>query len=181
MVHTNRLVSVADPAAVSKVSAPNLRGRSANHQDILKSVPHKTTSDKTTPPDSMYDRDRVLHHLGIQLLDASEGHAVVQVTVAEQHLNGLGVGHGGTLFTLADAAMAYASNSGLPIDQQALATGGSIDFLAPARVDATVTARATTVAVSGRTSVHDVQVTADDGTLLAVFRGRTRRVGPPAK
>ena len=171
---------VADPAAVLKVSAPNLSGRSADHQDILKSVPQETTPPATSST-SMYDRDRVLHHLGIHVLDASEGHAVVQVTVAEQHLNGLGVGHGGILFTLADAAMAYASNTGLPGDQQALATGGSIDFLAPARVETTVTARATTVAVNGRTSVHDVQVTADDGSLLAVFRGRTRRVGPPAK
>lgn len=124
----------------------------------------------------MYEDDRALHHLGIELLDASPGRAVLQLIIAERHLNGLGVGHGGVLFTLADAAMAYASNTGLPAGDQALATGGEIDFLAPARVDATVTAEATTVAVSGRTSVHDVRVTDAMGAVLAVFRGRTLRV-----
>ncbi len=128
----------------------------------------------------MYEDDRALHHLGIELLEASPGRAILRLVIAERHLNGLGVGHGGILFTLADAAMAYASNTGLPDGDQALATGGEIDFLAPARVEDTITAEATTVAISGRTSVHDVRLTDTAGAVLAVFRGRTLRVTRPA-
>jgi acyl-CoA thioesterase len=124
----------------------------------------------------MYDHDRALHHLGIELVEAAPGRAVTRLVVADHHVNGLDVGHGGVLFTLADAAMAYASNTGLADDEQALATGGEIDFLRPAQVGATLSAEALTIASSGRTSVHDVRISDADGLLVGVFRGRTRRV-----
>ncbi len=124
----------------------------------------------------MYERDQALHNLGIVVLESEPGHAVTQLEVGDQHLNGLDVGHGGVLFTLADAAMAYASNSGLPDDQLALALGGEIDFLRPVRLGATITARAVTVATTGRTSVHDVRLTDEDEHVVCLFRGRTRQV-----
>ena len=45
-------------------------------------------------------------------------------------LNGLGVCHGGVVFTLADSAMAFSSNS---FNHLAVATQAEIDWLAPAR------------------------------------------------
>lgn len=98
------------------------------------------------------------------------------MTVLPEMTNGLGVCHGGILFTLADTAMAHASNAG---NEQSLATNAMIDFLAPARIGARLVARATQQAKPNRNAVHDVSVTANDGTLIAVFRGRTLTVGGP--
>ncbi|HEX6218990.1 MAG TPA: hotdog fold thioesterase, partial [Sphingomicrobium sp.] len=46
--------------------------------------------------------------LGIELLDAGDGRAVVTMSVAPEMCNGHGTCHGGMIFTLADAAFAFA-------------------------------------------------------------------------
>lgn len=88
--------------------------------------------------------------------------------------NGHGTCHGGMIFTLADSAMAFASNSH---DVNALATAASIDFLRPAHDGDSIRATATERHLSGRSGIYDVAVTRDDGAVIAVFRGRTLRVG----
>jgi acyl-CoA thioesterase len=88
-------------------------------------------------------------------------------------VNGLDVCHGGLVFSLADTAMAFASNAWLDTGQSAFAIHADIDWLRPARLGDTVVARATLTAQPGRTAVYDVNVTIGD-ELIAVFRGRTR-------
>ena len=56
-------------------------------------------------------RDAFCVGLGIELVESSHGRAVTRVTVGAQHLNFHGACHGGLTFTLADAAMGFASNS----------------------------------------------------------------------
>jgi len=60
---------------------------------------------------AMERADTAARGAGIRLVDVGPGAAAVALTVAEQHLNGHGICHGGYVFLLADAALAYASNS----------------------------------------------------------------------
>ena len=60
---------------------------------------------------TLYGRDSVARALDIQLLEYGPGHAVLSMLVRQDMCNGHGICHGGMLFTLADTAMAYASNS----------------------------------------------------------------------
>ncbi|NMH98981.1 hydroxyphenylacetyl-CoA thioesterase PaaI [Pseudonocardia acidicola] len=116
---------------------------------------------------------------GVRLIDVGPGRARVTLTVAEQHVNGHGICHGGYLFLLADAAMAYASNSH---GVSAVASGADIAFLRPARLGDELVAEAGERALVGRSGLYDVTVRAG-GEVVAEFRGRTRTVpglaGPP--
>lgn len=123
---------------------------------------------------TMYAEDRTAHLLDIQLGAVEPGRATLTMTVRPDMVNGLGVCHGGVLFTLADAAMAYASNGG---NERSVATSAAIDFVAPAQVGEVLTAEASERVKPGRSAVNDVTVSTSEGDVVAVFRGRTLTVG----
>ena len=77
------------------------------------------------------------------------------------------------IFTLADSAFAFACNS---YNLNTVASGCSIDFLAPARLGDLLTAHAQELSASGRTGVYDIVVTNAHGEKIAVFRGKSYRV-----
>jgi acyl-CoA thioesterase len=54
-------------------------------------------------------RDNFARSLGIEIVEAALGRAVSRVRLEERHINFIGVAHGGLVFTLADAAMGYAT------------------------------------------------------------------------
>lgn len=120
------------------------------------------------------ERDAAARALGIQLVEAGPGRATLQMTVRADMLNGLDTCHGGIIFTLADAAMALASNSH---NERAFAVNADIDWLSPVALGTVLTATASQTVVRGRTAVNDVTVTDEAGTIVATFRGRTRTVG----
>src|SRR6185436_8461269 len=120
----------------------------------------------------MEQADAAGREAGVRLLDVGPGRARTALTVAARHLNGHGICHGGYLFLLADAALAYASNSH---GVSAVAAAADIDFLRPVPLGAELVAEAVEVAATGRSAVYDVRVAHGDDA-VAVFRGRTRQV-----
>jgi acyl-CoA thioesterase len=139
--------------------------------------------DATCPPvdaaavvAELYRRDVSTQTFGIELVDAGPGRAVVSMVVRPDMCNGYDVCHGGMTFTLADTAMAFASGSH---NQTALAAAASIDFLSPVPRGSRLRATAEERWLKGRTGLYDVRVELDDGTLVAVFHGRTVRAGGP--
>lgn len=123
---------------------------------------------------AMWAEDQASQALGMELADVGPGRAVLRMTVREDMVNGLGVGHGGLVFTLADSAMAFASNS---FNHRAVATQAEIDWLAPVRAGMILTATATQRHQGGKAAINDVEVCAEDGQLVAMFRGRTLQIG----
>jgi acyl-CoA thioesterase len=109
---------------------------------------------------------------GVRLLDVGPGRARVALTVEPRHVNGHGICHGGYLFLLADAALAYASNS---YGTSAVASGADIAFLRPVPLGAELVAEAVERAMTGRSGLYDVTVR-DGDEAVAEFRGRTRQV-----
>lgn len=122
----------------------------------------------------LYRRDESTQTFGIELVDAGPGRAVVSMVVRADMCNGYDVCHGGITFMLADTAMAFASGSH---NQSALAAAASIDFLNPVPRGSTLLATAEERWLQGRTGLYDVRVEIDDGTLVALFHGRTVRAG----
>jgi acyl-CoA thioesterase len=55
--------------------------------------------------------DKFAAFLGIKLLEAENGRAKAKMEIREEHLNAASMAHGGVIFTLADLAVAAASNS----------------------------------------------------------------------
>jgi acyl-CoA thioesterase len=70
--------------------------------------------------------DKFALHTGIELLEVKSGTAKVRMEVKPFHINGVGLVHGGALFTLADFAFAAAANSHKEV---AVAINASISYL----------------------------------------------------
>jgi len=128
--------------------------------------------------DGMFANDRASKWLGMRIVEMGPGRAVLEMTVRDTMVNGHELCHGGLIATLADSAFAFACNS---YDELTVASGFSIDFLAPGKLGDVLTARCTEVSKSGRTGVYDTVVTNQRGDRVAVFRGRSHTMkGKPA-
>lgn len=131
--------------------------------------------------DHMWSNDRASQALGMRITAVGPGRATLQMTVREDMLNGMAICHGGLVTTLADSAFAFACNA---YDEATVASGFSMDLVAPARLGDVLTADAVEVNKAGRTGVYDITVTNQRGERVAVFRGRSytmrgRPVVPP--
>ena len=125
------------------------------------------------PAAAMFAADAASRGLGMELVQAGHGTAMVRMRVAQRMLNGHSICHGGYVFMLADTAFACACNSDGPVT---LASGADISFIAPAREGDLLVATATERARYGRSGIYDVTVRRGD-EVVAEFRGRSRTVG----
>ena len=125
----------------------------------------------------MYARDAAARSLGIEILEAGAGAVRLAMTVRPDMLNGHGTCHGGFIFALADTAFAYACNSR---GAAMVASGASIEFLAPARAGERLVASATETSHGERHGIYDVAVSGEAGAARAHFRGRCARFRAPA-
>lgn len=123
--------------------------------------------------DAMFSRDRAAQAMGIKIVAVRPGYALLAMTVRSDMVNGHHICHGGMIFTLADTAFAYACNS---YNKATVASACHIDFLAPAKEGATLSAEAIELSASGRTGVYDVSVKDSAGKPVALFRGKSYRI-----
>lgn len=123
--------------------------------------------------DAMYPRDNAANALAIVIDDIGPGRARLRMTVRREMLNGHGLCHGGFIFALADTAFAYACNSH---NHNTVASGCSIEYLAPAHEGDVLIATGEERVLNGRTGVYDIEVNTQDGRLIAVFRGKSHRI-----
>ncbi|MCD0505447.1 hydroxyphenylacetyl-CoA thioesterase PaaI [Bordetella petrii] len=122
---------------------------------------------------AMYAADPASRGLGMEVAEIAPGFARLTMTVRADMLNGHQTCHGGFMFALADSAFAFACNSR---NVSTVASGCTIDFVAPAFAGDQLTAVAQERSLAGRTGVYDVTVTNQDGRQLALFRGRSYRI-----
>ena len=123
---------------------------------------------------AMLARDNATRALGMTLDEIRPGYARMRMTVRPDMLNGHDLAHGGLIFTLADTTFAYACNSR---NHVTVAQGATIEFLAPGRVGDVLTAEGEERHAGGRTGVYDIKVTNQDGRTIALFRGKSFRLG----
>ncbi|BAE51557.1 hydroxyphenylacetyl-CoA thioesterase PaaI [Paramagnetospirillum magneticum] len=117
------------------------------------------------------ERDTASRLLGTVLDAIRPGYARMSLTVSDQMLNGVGIGHGGITYTLADTAFAYACNS---YNRPAVALSCTITYPAAARLGDRLTAECREVHRKGRNGTYDCTVTNQSGEVVALFRGQCR-------
>lgn len=115
--------------------------------------------------------DRFAEHSGIELLEVSKGYARARMKIEDYHLNGVGIAHGGAIFTLADLAFAVASNSHGTV---ALAINVSISYF-KASTGGILTAEAKEISRNPKLASYTVTVTNEDSELVAIFQGMVYR------
>lgn len=128
------------------------------------------TAPGTDPARAMFATDRASRGMGMELLEAGDGSALVRMTVSADMINGHGTAHGGFIFALADTAFACACNSHGPVT---VAAGADITFIAPVKEGDVLTASARERTRFGRSGIYDVTVLRG-ADVVAEFRGRSR-------
>ena len=120
--------------------------------------------------DAMLADDQATRMLGMLITEVGPGRAVLQMVVREDMLNGHAICHGGLITTLADSSFAFACNS---YNELTVASGFTVDLLAPARLGDVLTASCIELSKAGRTGVYDAEVRNQRGERIAIFRGRS--------
>lgn len=130
----------------------------------------------TNAAHTMFADDQASKALGIELVEAAEGHAVATMRITETMVNGHDIAHGGYVFLLADTTFACACNSHGPVT---VASGAEISFVAAGKLGDHLIATATERTRYGRNGIYDVTVhreTPDGPEIVAEFRGRSRTI-----
>ncbi|HBX22556.1 MAG TPA: hotdog fold thioesterase [Desulfotomaculum sp.] len=118
-------------------------------------------------------KDVLAEHLGVKLLEVKPGYAKATINITKELLNGAGVTHGGTIFSLADVVFAAASNSHGPL---ALALDVSIHYLKTTREGATLTATATEDNLTRKTGLYRMEIKDENDKLIAIAEGLVYRI-----
>ena len=123
--------------------------------------------------DAMHARDHAARALDIQIVEVSLGRATASMLVRQDMVNGHDICHGGYMALLCDTAFAYACNS---YNFNTVASGFSIEILAPAKLRDTLVAVAVEQVQRGRHGVYDIKLTHQNGDIIALFRGKSARI-----
>jgi len=123
----------------------------------------------------MMDQDAFSQWLGIEVLEVGEGRCVFQMTVRSEMTNGFHVAHGGITYSLADSALAFASNSR---GMHALSIETNISHTAPVQAGDVLVAVATERQNGQRIARYDVDVRRNDKS-VALFKGTVFKNGTP--
>ena len=118
------------------------------------------------------NKDQYAKHSGIELLELSQGYSKTRMEIKKHHLNGVGMVHGGAIFTLADFAFAAASNSYGTI---AVALQVNISFIQAASTGDVLTAEAKEVSRHPKIGLYSIKITNKNNELIADFQGTAYR------
>lgn len=109
--------------------------------------------------------------LGLRLIEAREGEAVVEMTATEEMANHSGFVHGGMISALADSAMGRSLRTVKPVVSRAMSFDLKLNFINAAKVGETLRATGRVVHAGRRTMVADCRVEGKDGRLVATASG----------
>lgn len=111
--------------------------------------------------------DRFAKYVGIRLVEVNKGFAVTELTLNENHLNGVDRVQGGVIFTLADYAFGAASNT-----QGFTTVGINVNisyFKTP--TGRIIRAEAKEISAQNKICGYQVNVLDEDGSLIANVNG----------
>lgn len=110
--------------------------------------------------------------LGIEVTNIAPGSVTLQMQVRQEMVNGFNVSHGGIAFSLADSALAFASNS---YGRVALALENNISFIKKVLPGDLLTATTEELSLGNRIGVYNVTITNQNDDTIATFRGTVFR------
>ncbi len=120
----------------------------------------------------MLSNDGFSKYLGIEILKIEPGKATLKMKVRKDMLNGFQVCHGGIPFSLADSALAFASNSHGTLS---MSIENNISYVAKILEGDELIAEAEEVSLTNKIGVYNVIVIKSDGSKVALFNGTVYR------
>jgi acyl-CoA thioesterase len=122
--------------------------------------------------DKMYSGDYFSQWLGIKILEVKEGYCSLEMQVRKEMLNGFNILHGGVTFSLADTALAFASNT---YGKMSVSIEASMNYVEQVKENETLTAIAEEASLTTKTAVYHVTVYNNDKKKIALFKGTVYR------
>lgn len=123
--------------------------------------------------ETMLRHDAFSQWLGIEIVKAELDHCLLKMEIRKEMLNGMKKAHGGISFSLADSALAFASNSR---GRKAVSIEASINHIEALEAGAIITAEAHLKSVKNKLGFYTVDIKQGD-TLVAIFKGVVYRTG----
>ena len=120
----------------------------------------------------MFDQDAFSQWLGIKIVEVSEGNCQLQMPVRSEMLNGFQIAHGGIAYSLADSALAFASNSH---GRKSLSVETSISHTVSVKEGNVLTAATEELSLSDKMGVYLITITDQDNQDVAYFKGTVYR------
>ena len=126
--------------------------------------------------DRMFNSDPMSQWLGIERIQDGPGVSTLRMVVRKEMLNGFSIAHGGISYSLADSALAFASNAhGI----QSVSIETAISHVAPAREGDVLTTHVEEKSLTKGTGLYHVNVVNQEGKVRAFFKGTVFRTGRP--
>lgn len=122
--------------------------------------------------DTMYNNDWFSQWLGIERITIETGHCVLRMKVKKDMLNGFAIAHGGITYSLADSALAFASNSH---GRKAVSVETSISHTEQVKEGDILTATAEETKLSNKIGIYHITVTNQKNEKVAFFKGTVYR------
>jgi acyl-CoA thioesterase len=116
----------------------------------------------------MLNSDTFSKWLRIDVIQIEKGSCELQMETNDEMLNGFKILHGGISYSLADSALAFASNS---YGYKCVSIETSISHIRPVRKGDVLTARASEIHRGKTTGIYDVLLTNQENKKVAVFKG----------
>ncbi|HXC06301.1 MAG TPA: hydroxyphenylacetyl-CoA thioesterase PaaI [Bacteroidia bacterium] len=120
----------------------------------------------------MFSHDWFSQWLGIECLGTGPGYSKLKMTIRKEMLNGFGIAHGGITYSLADSALAFASNSH---GRMAVSVETSISHTEALKEGDVIVAEAEEQSLSNKIAVYQIKVKREDGKVVALFKGTVYR------
>ena len=122
--------------------------------------------------DRMYGSDWFSQWLGIERVLVDTGKCVLKLTVRKEMLNGFQILHGGITYSLADSALAFASNSH---GRMSVSIETSISHVVACKEGETLTATAEEISLTNKIGIYHITVNNAAGVKVAFFKGTVYR------
>jgi acyl-CoA thioesterase len=122
--------------------------------------------------EKMMAGDKFSQWLGIEVLLSEKGHCILKMKVRDKMVNGFGIAHGGICFSLADSALAFASNAH---GRLCVALECSISFPVAVTVGDELTAEAKELSLTNKTATYLIEVKNQKKENVAFFKGTVYR------
>jgi acyl-CoA thioesterase len=122
--------------------------------------------------DAMMNKDYFSQWLGIERLEERDGFCKLKMTIRKEMCNGFEIAHGGISYSLADSALAFASNSH---GRHAVSVETSISHIKPLKTGDIIIATAEEKSRSNKIAIYEVRVEKETGELIALFKGTVFR------
>ena len=120
----------------------------------------------------MYDNDAFSQWLGIEVVEVKDGYCELKMTVRKEMVNGFQIAHGGIAYSLADSALAFASNSH---GRKSLSVETSISHTESVKEGDVLTANTEELSLSDKIGVYHITITNQDNQEVAYFKGTVYR------